>query len=79
MYNSNKCYTILSWRQPNIDLPNDGVLTVKSQKVDYPIRPSKVPMNTSNHFQERRTEETKEALNKLFGGWYGNQFRLNEK
>jgi hypothetical protein len=74
----NICYTL-----PNIvahvtDIANDGVLTVKSQKA-YPHTPWKVPMNTSNHFQERRTEETKEALNKLFGGWYGNQFRLNEK
>jgi hypothetical protein len=78
MYNSNKCYTILSWRQPNIDLPNDGVLTVKSQ-VDYPNAIRYVPMDTSNHFQERRTLETKDRLNELFSGWYGNQFRLNEK
>jgi hypothetical protein len=78
MYNSNKCYTILSWRQPNIDLPNDGVLTVKSQ-VDYPNAIRYVPMNTSNHFQERRTDETKAALNALFNGDYGGQFHLNEK
>jgi hypothetical protein len=78
MYNSNKCYTILSWRQPNIDLPNDGVLTVKSQKA-YPYTPWKVPMPTSNHFQERRTLETKDRLNKLFDGDFGGQFHLNEK
>jgi hypothetical protein len=78
MYNSNKCYTILSWRQPNIDLPNDGVLTVKSQ-VDYPNAIRYVPMDTSNHFQERRTEQTKDALNFLFDGRYHMYFHLNEK
>jgi hypothetical protein len=78
MYNSNKCYTILSWRQPNIDLPNDGVLTVKSQ-VDYPNAIRYVPMNTSNHFQERRTLKLKTALNAVINGDYGGQFHLNEK
>jgi hypothetical protein len=67
-----------SFVQHTIDKQNDGVVTAASQTA-YPNAVEYVKMKDTNHMQERNCDETKNALNLLFEGEYGDQFYLNKK
>lgn len=62
------------------EVENDGVVTVESQK-GMPGVPSwrKAKMRNTNHMQERNCYETRDRLNELFDGQYGDEFKLDKK
>ena len=61
-----------------IEEPNDGVVTVSSQR-DYPNRVFEDKMDNTNHIQERNSTETKKRLNEMFDGRFGFSFQLDKK
>lgn len=60
------------------NIPNDGVVTVRSQRA-YPTKSREMEMIDINHMQQRNSEETRRRLNELFNGAFGDEFRLDEK
>jgi len=72
------CHTIPNIIQQTIEKPNDGVVTSASQTA-YPGAKKIIRMDDTNHMQERNCDKTKDALNALFDGDHGAQFKLNKK
>ena len=55
--------------------PNDGVVLVKSQKAFPGVKETNTwLMKGNNHFQERNSPQTEEALEKLYEGGYDDYF-----
>lgn len=64
--------------QVTIDEPNDGLVTVSSQR-SYPGYLADWQfMTETNHMQERNCAETRDRLRELFDGDYGKQFTLGK-
>jgi len=61
----------------NNALRSNGVVPVSSQ-TGYPGALIAPKMVDCNHMQERNHAETKDRLNELFNGMYGEEFKLDE-
>jgi len=55
--------------------PSDGVVLIKSQKAFPGVKEINTwKMKGNNHFQERNSPQTEEALKKLYAGGYDDYF-----
>lgn len=77
--NSHNCIITPIVSHITIDEQSDGVVPVSSQ-IGYPGRRYRaVRMDNTNHMQQRNSTETRDRLNELFNGNYGDEFKLDKK
>lgn len=77
--NALRCNITPRKRHELIDEPSDGVVPVSSQKRYFGNLAASVKMEETNHMQIRNCTRTKEELNDLFNGSYGDKFKLDQK